>query len=310
MNSATGNILLAPNSGNVGIGTVNPFWNLDIQGNTGGNIVSRVKNNGIGRAQLYLDAGGNSDASIQFMNQGASNFTMLSVNSFFGLHDDINSVYRLSVTSNGYVGIGTITPGYLLDVNGAVHSSVSGGSNMVLSKNTGSSIEFNNGSGTQNALIEADNSTNRLEFWTNTATNTGIVERMRINNAGNVAIGTTDPKGYKLAVAGSVVAESMTVKLQADWPDYTFKKDYKLMPLSELKTYVDKNQHLPEVPSAAEVTKDGQNLGEMNKLLLKKVEELTLYLIAKDKQDKIREQEIAELKKQVETLTKTADFNK
>ena len=113
---------------------------------------------------------------------------------------------------------------------------------------------------------------------------------------GSLAIGTTDPKGYKLAVAGDAIAESMTVDLQGNWPDYTFKKEYRLMPLADLKTYVDKNQHLPEIPSAAQVAKDGINLGEMNRLLLKKVEELTLYLIDQKK-------EMDEQKKMILSLT-------
>ena len=129
--------------------------------------------------------------------------------------------------------------------------------------------------------------------------------------SGNVGIGTTDPKGYKLAVNGNVIATSMTVKLYANWPDYVFKKDYQLLSLTDVKTYIDQNQHLPDMPSEAEVAKDGLNLGEMNKLLVKKVEELTLYLIEKDKNEKentaqlkIMTQEIAKLKKQVIYLNK------
>jgi len=105
-----------------------------------------------------------------------------------------------------------------------------------------------------------------------------------IDGAGRVGIGTTDPKGYKLAVAGNIISESVTVKLQSQWPDYFFKSNYKLPSLTTVKAYIDKNQHLPDMPSETEVAKDGVNLGEMNKLLLKKVEELTLYLIQKDKQ--------------------------
>jgi hypothetical protein len=97
---------------------------------------------------------------------------------------------------------------------------------------------------------------------------------------GGTAIGTTTmPSGYKFAVNGSAIATSMTVKAYANWPDFVFKPTYQLPKLSELKTYIDQNQHLPEIPSEAEVQKNGINLGEMNKLLLKKVEELTLYLI-------------------------------
>ncbi len=105
---------------------------------------------------------------------------------------------------------------------------------------------------------------------------------MSINN-GSVGIATTDTKGYKFAVNGSMMATSVTVKTYNNWPDYVFKRNYPLMPLSKLNTFIGENQHLPEVPSEKEFFDNGINLGDMNKLLLKKVEELTLYLIEKDK---------------------------
>ena len=136
------------------------------------------------------------------------------------------------------------------------------------------------------------------------------------NAAGNVGIGTiTPPTGYKLAVNGSAIATSMTVKVNSAWPDYVFKKEYQLPTLAEVKNYIDKNQHLPDMPSAKEVEKEGLNLGEINKILTKKVEELTLYLIEKDKELKeikelnekntlSQQQQLNELKKQVTLLLK------
>lgn len=103
-------------------------------------------------------------------------------------------------------------------------------------------------------------------------------------SSGNVGIGTTDTKGYKLAVNGNVIATSMIVKLYANWPDYVFKKSYKLPSLLEVKSYIDKNQHLPEMPSETDVKQNGINLGEMNKILTKKIEEPTLYLIDQQNQ--------------------------
>jgi hypothetical protein len=101
---------------------------------------------------------------------------------------------------------------------------------------------------------------------------------------GNVGIGSTDTHGYKLAVNGNIRAKE--IKVEADpWPDYVFAPTYALTPLTELKTYIDRHQHLPGIPSAIEVAKEGINLGEMNLKLLQKVEELTLYLIEKDKTD-------------------------
>lgn len=101
---------------------------------------------------------------------------------------------------------------------------------------------------------------------------------------GNLGIGTTDTKGHKLAVAGSMVAESVKVKLQGSWPDYVFDEKYRLMPLAETKQYVERNGHLPDMPSADEVKKEGIDIGEINAKLLKKIEEFTLHLIQLQKE--------------------------
>jgi uncharacterized protein YaiE (UPF0345 family) len=100
---------------------------------------------------------------------------------------------------------------------------------------------------------------------------------------GNVSIGTPNHQGYKLAVAGNVIAESIKVAVEGNWPDYVFSPSYKLSSLQETEQFIKINNHLPEIPSASEVEKEGINLGEMNSKLLKKIEELTLYLIEQNK---------------------------
>ncbi|MBB6273355.1 hypothetical protein HDF26_003815 [Pedobacter cryoconitis] len=100
--------------------------------------------------------------------------------------------------------------------------------------------------------------------------------------AGNLGLGTFDTKGHKLAVNGKILASEIVVDASL-WPDYVFHKDYKLMNLSELEAYIKQNNHLPEMPSAQRAEKEGIELGEMNKLLLKKVEELTLHVIELNK---------------------------
>ena len=98
-----------------------------------------------------------------------------------------------------------------------------------------------------------------------------------IDGAGRVGIGTLNPR-EALSVNGTIRSKEVKVEA-ANWPDYVFKPNYRLPKLTEVKQYIDQNRHLPDLPSEAEVSKDGINLGEMNKLLVKKVEELTLYMI-------------------------------
>src|ERR1700744_4889483 len=140
--------------------------------------------------------------------------------------------------------------------------------------------------------------------------------KMVVMKGGNVGIGSTNPD-QKLTVKGTIHSQEVIVDMNV-LPDYVFKPAYHLPTLNEVKTYIDKNHHLPEMPSAEQVAKDGLSLGEMNAKLLKKVEELTLYLIEKDKElnnqqainqaqtDKlnIQQKEIDELKQQVSTLIK------
>jgi hypothetical protein len=102
-------------------------------------------------------------------------------------------------------------------------------------------------------------------------------------DAGNVAIGTNDPRGYKLAVNGSAIFTSAKVKLEQNWPDYVFEKDYELLPLADLERFIQQNKHLPGISTAAEVEKEGLDLGVNQAALLKKIEELTLYIIEQNK---------------------------
>lgn len=114
-----------------------------------------------------------------------------------------------------------------------------------------------------------------------------------------VGIGTNDVGNYTLAVKGHVVAEEITVKAYtAGWADYVFAEDYDLMPLAELETEIEKLGHLPEVPSAEEVLENGHKVGEMDVILLKKVEEMTLHLIDMNKAIQALQESEKELRKE------------
>jgi hypothetical protein len=98
-----------------------------------------------------------------------------------------------------------------------------------------------------------------------------------INAAGNVGIGTANPT-EKLSVNGNIKCKQVEVTLSG-WSDFVFQDDYSLMPLEELNVYISQHKHLPGVPSEYDVIANGNNLGEMDAILLQKIEELTLYMI-------------------------------
>jgi hypothetical protein len=108
--------------------------------------------------------------------------------------------------------------------------------------------------------------------------------RMRVQSNGKVGIGTETMGSHMLAVNGSIGAREIVVELST-WADYVFNPDYKLMPLSELEEFIAQNKHLPEIPGEETITENGLSLGEMQKLQMKKIEELTLYVIELKKEN-------------------------
>jgi len=104
---------------------------------------------------------------------------------------------------------------------------------------------------------------------------------MIVANNGNVGIGTTNPT-YKLSVNGNI--RSKEVVVESGWADYVFEKDYPLKPLSQVEAFIKANGHLPNIPSASEIEQKGLALGETQKRMMEKIEELTLYVIQLQKQ--------------------------
>ena len=153
-----------------------------------------------------------------------------------------------------YVGIGTTTPRVNLDVIGTT---------------------FTN----RLAIGNIDPTTISTYFHLKT-------DATAVTNTSTVfIIENTTTKLMQLNNQGLLKVREVKVDLDV-WPDYVFEKNYDLKPLKQVENYIQKEGHLPNVPSAKEVVENGANLGEMNKILLEKVEELTLYLIEQDKRIK------------------------
>ena len=120
-------------------------------------------------------------------------------------------------------------------------------------------------------------------------------DAMTIENiSGKIKIGNvSSPGNYLLYVEKGILAEQVVVALKNsnEWADYVFDSEYELMPLSQLEDYIKQNKHLPNVPTTEKMINNGNNLGQTDKLLLEKIEELTLYILELNKKiEKIEKQ--------------------
>jgi len=337
------------NGGNVGIGTASPNGVFHIHNNVayGDNATTQliltnggyrssesgtlpVDNAGMAFYFTNYNAGGKFyDRTLDIRVRGAGDGTFgAGMIRFFANDYTSGSVEReiMRIHGSGNVGIGITSPLGLLSLKNQISNGYDPVNYPATNGVVGQAIlnsyyVFNSdGSGQYPRYLDiasigepdGTHGGGNIRFLTNPiASSSPAVERMRISSNGNVGIGTTDTKGYTFAVNGTAIATSMTVKLYSAWPDYVFKPTYHLPSLTEVKTYIDQNHHLPDMPSEQEVAKDGINLGEMNKVLTKKMEELTLYLIEKDNKDKEKDiklqsqqQQINQLKEQLATLIK------
>lgn len=284
-----GNNIYNTNSGNVGIGTSTPGVTLDIikstpyirlqdviSGDAAHNII------GFGQAGSgswrtgYIGDGFTGQRQLGIVTDGTYDFGIAAGSTRHPYYNP--SIFCKGTT--GYVGINTNSPKEWFQI-GNIWTFQDGSTSKVIGYNTyynggykrimpdqSLGLKFSS-DGTFHIVVAPSGSAGSTISWT---------EALYISNNGNVGIKTTQLQGAAFAVNGKILAAEVEVE-DYPWFDLVFKEDYSLMSLKNLDEFIKKNQHLPEIPSESDIQNTNMNLGEMNTLLLKKVEELTLYIL-------------------------------
>lgn len=197
--------------------------------------------------------------------------------------------------NGGNIGIGNASPDFILDI-----STTTSYQGIQLYHSSGRFVRWFNaalGGGGYNSITVANDAgfifgdlsggINSVANGLVIAPHRSSVSGIRITPEGTVGIGTPltqNPYGCMLAVRGLIGATEIRVE-DTEWPDYVFDETYNLRPLDEVEDFIKNNGHLPEVPAAREVEEEGHQLGEMDEILLRKIEELTLYVIELKKEN-------------------------
>lgn len=209
---------------------------------------------------------------------------------------DPTMVTNMTIKNNGYIGIGTTAPSEKLEVNGNLKLDGNGslielGGNVAGKEVNAGKIGYKKFSDGLDIVGAGTTGANRKVY---------IYAEAGTTINGPVFIGAKKPTtetDYKLSVDGKIMSQEVKVTGVDGWSDFVFENDYKLKSLPEVESYIQENKHLPDVPSEKEVKTNGYDVSSMDSMLLRKIEELTLYMIDLKKENE-------SLKTKIEALSK------
>ena len=322
----TNRVTILNSNGNVGVGTTSPTERLDVSGADANGTISYFRNG----TNYWNQIGAN------FLSQAFNQLTQAGDNGIIWTNTNSSS------TSNGFVIAPWKGNNFGLRIDGTTDN-VTLAQNVTIGPASGSALGWpisyfginasRNSSATWTIPTDGYNNAGQVMFgdWggnlrfatipnssTPGVSQTSISDAqilsdvaMTITQTGQVVIGSpslniTTPGSYKLYVAGGILTEQVKVALHTDnvnWSDYVFANDYKLKSLNEVEQYITANKHLPEVPSSDDVKKDGIDVAQMDATLLKKIEELTLYVIQLQKENNSNVEQIQQLQSQIKLLS-------
>jgi hypothetical protein len=243
---------------------------------------------------LYIDAlgtsGANSCGIVLKTNTGTSGVNALTLNG------DGSAIFASKLSSQDITATSLRTSGASYS---AVYTTGRGASDSPFMGAYFRVVDSSNDSTVTKGWMMQLGASNTLDFW-NHASGWSGKPLIQFLPTGTVKTASLDVGG-DIKVAGSLKTAPGSVK-SSDVADYVFEPSYKLAALSEVEAFAKEHKHLPEVPSATEIEHGGLDLAQMNLVLLKKVEELTLHAIDQQKAIEQQRQEMAQVKAELKSL--------
>jgi hypothetical protein len=246
---------------------------------------------------IYSSATGTSNYAGYFLGRGyfSQNVGIRTTpDAVFGLKVNngifASSGVEASLTGDGYLQLGAENGENIVADRDEIQARNNGAAaNLQLNIHGGNVVVGSTTTQDAKLFVDAETGVDPFRVRTNGST------KFKINDQGQVIINSvsTASPGYALNVDGKIIAEELRVELSTNWPDYVFAKEYELKSIKEVEAHINEKHHLPGIPSAKEIEEDGLMVGDMQKRMMEKIEELTLYIIDLNN-------EIEDLKKKID----------